>query len=154
VCGFARSRYPTYKPLCQLKLHADPRNAALNTVTGYTAAGIEINATAYAHSVILLPDGPVTAWNVERFDAIDAAQIDVLAQAAPELVVLGTGARQRFLHPRLVAGLSGRRIGLEMMDTAAACRTYNILMAEGRKVLGAFIVEPSISTVSTKLEQG
>jgi uncharacterized protein len=129
-----------------VKLHADPRNAALNTVTAYTAAGIEINAMPYAHSVVMLPQGAVSAWSVGSLDQLDAAHIDILAQYAPELIVLGTGARQRFPHPRLAAQLAGKRIGLEVMDTAAACRTYNILMAEGRKVLGAFIVEPSVST--------
>jgi uncharacterized protein len=57
------------------------------------------------------------------------------------VVILGTGERQRFVHPRLSAPLTARRIGVECMDTNAACRTYNILMGEGRKVLLALIIE-------------
>ena len=59
----------------------------------------------------------------------------------PEVVLLGTGSRQRFPHPRLSRPLADARIGLEVMSTAAACRTYNILMAEGRKVAAALLVE-------------
>ena len=127
-----------------MKLHADSRNAALNTVTGYSQAGIEINAIEYTHSVLLLPEGPVTAWNVANVQAIDSIHIDTMAQFLPELIVLGTGLKQHFLHPALQARLVSQRIGIEVMNTAAACRTYNILMAEGRKVLGALIVEPVV----------
>ncbi|MFC3147114.1 Mth938-like domain-containing protein [Piscinibacterium candidicorallinum] len=129
-----------------MKLHADPRNASLNTVTGYSAAGIEINAVAFPHSVVVSPEGPVASWGVQDIAALDADTVSKLADGQPELVVLGTGRRQRFPHPRVAAQLAGQRIGLEVMDTAAACRTYNILMAEGRRVVGAFIIEPELSS--------
>ena len=124
-----------------VKLHADPRNAALNTVTAHSAARIEVNSLPHAHSILMLPQGAVQHWPIENIDQLDAAQIDQLAQLEPELIVLGTGPTQRFLHPQLTAQLAAKRIGLEVMDTAAACRTYNILMAEGRKVLGAFLLQ-------------
>lgn len=127
-----------------MKLHADSRNAALNTVTGYSQTGIEINAIEYTHSVLMLPEGPVTAWNVANAQALDSIHIDTMAQFLPELIVLGTGLKQHFLHPALQTRLVSQRIGIEVMNTAAACRTYNILMAEGRKVLGALIVEPVV----------
>ncbi len=57
------------------------------------------------------------------------------------MVILGTGARQRFIHPRLIAALTARRVGVETMDNQAACRTYNILMAEGRRVALALILD-------------
>jgi uncharacterized protein len=68
-----------------------------------------------------------------------ASHFDAVLAAEPEVVLLGTGARQRFAHPRLTAALIARRIGVESMDTGAACRTYNILMTEGRKVLAALL---------------
>ena len=127
-----------------MKLHTDSRNPALNTVTGYSPTGIEINAMAYPHSVLLLPEGEVKLWKVANIQDIDTLHIDKMAQFLPELIVLGTGLKQHFLHPSLQVKLTSKRIGLEVMPTAAACRTYNILMAEGRKVLGAFIVEPVV----------
>jgi len=113
-------------------------------VTGYSPTGIEINAMAYPHSVLLLPEGEVKLWKVANIQDIDTLHIDKMAQFLPELIVLGTGLKQHFLHPSLQVKLTSKRIGLEVMATAAACRTYNILMAEGRKVLGAFIVEPVV----------
>ena len=127
-----------------MKLHTDSPNPALNTVTGYSPTGIEINAMAYSHSVMLLPEGEVKLWKVANIQDIDTLHIDKMAQFLPELIVLGTGLKQHFLHPSLQVKLTSKRIGLEVMATAAACRTYNILMAEGRKVLGAFIVEPVV----------
>ena len=80
------------------------------------------------------------AIECNRFSPVTtAADFEQILALRPEVVLLGTGARQRFAHPRLYASLSAARIGLEMMDTGAACRTYNILMAEGRKVLAALI---------------
>ena len=73
------------------------------------------------------------------FEALSAEHFEAIAALDPEVVLLGTGRVQRFPHPRLTTALSSRRIGIEAMDTGAACRTYNILMSEGRKVLAALI---------------
>jgi uncharacterized protein len=111
------------------------------TVTAYDAAGVEINAIRYTHSLIVLPETAPVAWPATSFDTLSVehfAQIDAMA---PDVVILGTGARQRFVHPRLTTALTTRRIGVECMDNQAACRTYNILMAEGRKVALALIFE-------------
>ena len=83
--------------------------------------------------------GEVLAWAPASFDALAAADFESLLEQRPELVVLGTGDRQRFPHPRLTAALTAVRIGVEAMDTRAACRTYNILMSEGRKVVAALL---------------
>jgi uncharacterized protein len=121
-----------------MKLHAH-RDAALNTVTAYGEGWLEINARRYEHSLIVQPESPVQAWAPVRFEDLAAEHFEAIAAHAPEVVLLGTGAVQRFAHPRLVAALAARRIGVEAMDTGAACRTYNILMSEGRKVLAALI---------------
>jgi uncharacterized protein len=111
------------------------------TVTGYDESGVEINAVQFNHSLVVLPEVEPAAWPVASFDALTAenfAQIDAIN---PDVVILGTGRRQRFVHPKLTSALTSRRIGIECMDNQAACRTYNILMAEGRKVVLALIIE-------------
>lgn len=123
-----------------MKLHQDS-SGALNTVTAYGAQYVEINLERYESSIVVLPDTPVMPWPVSSFDALTPEHFELLLAAAPELVVLGTGARLRFPHPRLTAALAARRIGVESMDFMAACRTYNILMAEGRRVCAALLIE-------------
>jgi uncharacterized protein len=123
-----------------LKLHQDS-SSALNTVTGYGAGYVDINLERHDGSVLVFPDTPVVAWPVASFDALEPSHFEMLALAAPEVVIFGTGARLRFPHPRLTVALAAQRIGIEAMDLHAACRTYNILMAEGRKVAAALLIE-------------
>jgi uncharacterized protein len=122
-----------------LKLHADAPTA-LNAVTAYGPGFIEINKVRHASAVLLTPDR-VEPWAVASFEALEAADLERLRALDPEVALLGTGSRQRFPHPRLSRALNEARIGLEVMTTAAACRTYNILMAEGRKVAAALLLE-------------
>jgi len=144
-----------------LKLHSDPASA-LNTVTAYGEDYIEVNLTRYAHAVWFGPEGPISAWEVRSFEDITTERLKEVAgvtQAAvdpmaflddptervtappnaPEVMLVGTGARQRLLHPALYAPLTRMGIGVEAMDTQAAARTYNILMAEGRRVVVALM---------------
>jgi uncharacterized protein len=123
-----------------LKLHQDS-SGALNTVTAYGDHYVDVNLVRHESSILLLPDTPVTDWPVSSFDALGAEHFDLLLQAEPEVVVFGSGARLRFPHPRLTAALTARRIGVETMDFMAACRTYNILMGEGRRVAAALLIE-------------
>ncbi|HWJ95182.1 MAG TPA: Mth938-like domain-containing protein [Telluria sp.] len=125
-----------------MKLHSQD-NQAYQTVTGYDARGVEINAQRYDYSVTVMPEVPPRRWDVARFEDLTAAHFEEIAAGAPDVVVLGTGERQRFIHPRLIASLSALRVGVECMDSHAACRTYNILMGEGRKVTLALIIEGS-----------
>jgi uncharacterized protein len=124
-----------------MKLH--PNNTKqYQTVTGYDETGVEINAERYNYSLIVLPEVPPRAWNAPSFDALTAEHFELILADAPDVVILGTGARQRFIHPKLTAALTMRRIGIECMDSAAACRTYNVLMGEGRKATLALIIDP------------
>jgi uncharacterized protein len=125
-----------------MKLHATPTQQ-YQTVTAYDDTGVEINARHYSYSLIVLPEVAPAPWPVESFDTLSAAHFDQIDATAPDVVILGTGARQRFIHPKLISSLTARRIGVECMDNQAACRTYNILMAEGRKVVLALIIEAS-----------
>ncbi len=121
-----------------MKLHPN-RPSVLNTITAYGPGFIEVNAQRIEHALLLMPEQPIATWAPARFEDLMASHFDAVLAAEPEVVLLGTGARQRFAHPRLTAALIARRIGVESMDTGAACRTYNILMTEGRKVLAALL---------------
>ena len=126
-----------------MKLHASTTKQ-YQTVTGYDELGVEINAERFEFSLIVMPETAPRPWNAPTFDALTAAHFEQIEADRPDVVILGTGARQRFVHPRLVASLSARHIGVECMDSKAACRTYNVLMGEGRKVTLALIIEPGL----------
>ena len=123
-----------------MKLHATSTQQ-YQTVTAYDEAGVEINAIPYRRSLLVMPEMAPVDWPVASFDALTAEHFAQIDAARPDVVILGTGPRQRFIHPRLITALTARRIGVETMDNAAACRTYNILMAEGRRVALALILE-------------
>lgn len=125
----------------QVKLHAD-QPQSLNTVTAYGPGYIEINLVRHTNSVLVMPEGEVRPWPVDRFEDLEPAHFEQLSELGPEVVLLGTGSRLRFPHPRLTASLARRHVGVDAMDMQAACRTYNILMAEGRKVAAVLLLEP------------
>ncbi len=89
---------------------------------------------------MLLPDAVIEGWAPAGFGALTERDFDALLANQPELVLLGTGERQQFPHPGLLRPLSAAHVGVEAMDTRAACRTFNILAAEGRRVAAALIV--------------
>jgi len=127
--------------LCAMKLHST-QTQQYQTVTAYDEDGIELNAVRFSHSLLVLPETLPVVWPVDNFDMLDVSHFEQIDATRPDVVILGTGRKQRFVHPRLTAALTARRIGVECMDNQAACRTYNILMAEGRKVALALIIEP------------
>jgi uncharacterized protein len=116
-----------------VKLQPD-KQPSLNTVSAYGQDYIEINAQRYTSSVFLSPESPVIEWSCTRFEDIKTEDFEQIAK-------LGSGERIRFPQPALIAPLIARNIGLETMDLQAACRTYNVLMAEGRKVVAALLIE-------------
>ena len=122
-----------------MKLHASGPSG-VNTITGYGDGYVTVNSERRTSSVVVLPDR-VESWTAKSFDALSAEDFVFLKNLNAEIVLLGTGARQRFPHPRLTAALAQAGIGLEVMDLQAACRTYNILVAEERKVAAALLIE-------------
>ncbi len=121
-----------------MKMHLS-RSADSYQISGHGPGHVLINGVRHESSLIVLPDEVVTGW-AASFEALCAHDFDALLMRAPEIVLLGTGTRLRFPSPALYAGLLKARIGVEVMDTAAACRTYNILAAEGRRVAAALLV--------------
>jgi uncharacterized protein len=127
-----------------VKLHATVVPSS-NTFNAYGDGYVEVNAVRRDRSIIVLPDRPVIDWAVDRFDGLTEESFAIVAATDPELVVFGSGDALRFVHPRLLRPLSERGIGVETMDVRAACRTYNILMAEGRRVAAALLMESPTS---------
>jgi uncharacterized protein len=121
-----------------MKFHLQAPGA--NVVTGTGDGWVRVGATEYRENVLLLPDAVVTGWAPAGFDALTEDDYAALLEYAPEMVLLGTGATQRFAHPRLLRALAAARVGVDAMDTRAACRTFNILVAEDRRVAAALIV--------------
>ncbi len=123
-----------------MKLHATSTQQ-YQTITAYDDNGVEINAVPYRKSLLVMPEMAPVDWPVSSFDALMPEHFAQIDAANPDVIILGTGLRQRFIHPQLIAALTARRIGVETMDNPAACRTYNILMAEGRRVALALILD-------------
>jgi uncharacterized protein len=122
-----------------VKLHqAGP--TAYNVINAYGERYVTVNGRRTESSVIVTPEH-VLPWQATSFETLSAADLEPLAALGAEIVLLGTGPRQRFPHPRLTASLAKAGIGVEVMDLKAACRTYNILVAEERKVAAALLFE-------------
>lgn len=123
-----------------MKLHAPPKSF-YNTVTAYGDGFVEINEKRIDSSAVVMPEGEVVAWAPQRFEDLAAEHFEALARLKPEVVIFGSGSRLRFPHPRLTQALTKLGIGIETMDVRAACRTYNILADEGRRVAAALLIE-------------
>jgi uncharacterized protein len=123
-----------------MKLQAD-RIEGLNAISRHGTDGVIVNGIEHRNSVIVPWQGEVVDWPVGEFALLEARHFEMLAELKPELVIFGSGSRIRFPKPALLRPLIDRRIGIETMDTAAASRTYNVLLTEGRKVLLALLFE-------------
>ena len=110
------------------------------TITAYQAGRVIINDRAFTRSLIVTRDTLVDDWPPAVLDELAQDHLEHVLELQPEVILLGTGERLSFPDPRLLNPVMGRGIGLEVMDTAAACRTYNVLMAEGRQVAAALIL--------------
>jgi len=124
-----------------LKLHLDNREAK-NLFTGYGDGFVELNKSVrYEHSIVVLPDSVVEDWSSSGFGGLQAKDFERLAKLDPGVVLLGTGQQQRFPAATLLRPLMEAGIGFEIMDLGAACRTYNILTGEGRRVAAALLFD-------------
>lgn len=124
-----------------MKLHAD-RAEGVNIINAYTADSVSVNGEAHGRSILVPPTGEVIPWDVSALAELTEAHFERIARARPELVVFGSGKLLRFPPAALLRPLMAARIGIETMDTPAACRTYNILVAEGRQVMAALLIHP------------
>jgi len=136
----------TYNLTTVLKafMKLQPDRIETQSVTAYGAGWIAIQGEKIRHSVLITSGGLRVDWQCPNFEDLTPAHFAQLAELDVELVIFGSGERLRFPKPEWQIGLMQRRIGLETMDTQAACRTYNILAGEGRKVAAALLVESHV----------
>ncbi len=120
-----------------MKFHLQSPDALL--VSGFGDDWIRVGGREYRENCLLTPDGVQTGFAPAGFAALAEVDFTGLLAYCPEIVLLGTGAVQRFPHPRLSQALPAAHVGFEAMDTRAACRTYNILLGEGRRVVAAIL---------------
>ena len=121
-----------------MKLQIAPTEG-LNTFTAYGEGYVSVNAVRHSGNIVVLPDRIIAGWTAATFAALSATDFDVLATIDAEIILLGTGNQLRFPHPELLRPLISAHKGLEVMDIQAACRTYNVLVSEGRKVAAALV---------------
>jgi len=122
-------------------MHFSPEDIASElTIRAYEDGVVTVGATRYQRSLILTRERLIPDWRPQRAEELSPEDFDLLRAAQPEIVLLGTGAALRFPPPALTAPLLQAGIGVEIMDTAAACRTYNILLAEQRDVAAALLL--------------
>lgn len=114
--------------------------ANVNVIRAYAPGCINVNDVLLQSSFILTPDRVLENWPPQRFEDITWEYLETVLALNPEILVIGTGADLHFLDPRLIEAIQQRGIGLEVLDTAAACRTYNVLISENRKVAAALLM--------------
>jgi uncharacterized protein len=117
-----------------------PDAASGPTITGYGAGWVSVNGEKYTSNVFVNAHSGSRLWQCPGFEGLSAEHFDLFAALQPELIIFGSGERIRFPHPGCLQGLYAKRIGVETMDTQAACRTFNFLAAEGRRVIAALLV--------------
>jgi len=122
-----------------LSLHLQT-NSTQRLFTGHGTNYVAVNGQRFTQAVVVTAEAVRTDWSATDFDSLTAAHFDYFLELQPEVILLGTGARQQFAHPNLYRELIHAGIAIEFMDTPAACRTYNILVAEDRKVAAAVLV--------------
>lgn len=123
-----------------MKIQPD-RLDGVNAINRHETGRVWVNAQLHENSVLVPWRGLVQTWPVDRLQGLTTQHFEQVLALAPELVIFGSGSRLRFVSPALSRSLIERGIGMETMDTAAACRTYNVLASEGRSVVAALLLE-------------
>ncbi|MDP1558101.1 MAG: Mth938-like domain-containing protein [Nitrosomonas sp.] len=122
-----------------MKLHLS-KLSGLNLFSGYGEGYVLINQKRYEHSLILLPDLMIDNWQAQTVEQLGIEHFECLFPYQPEIILLGTGANLCFPLHSLLTTFTKLGIGVEVMDTKATCRTYNILVEEGRRVAAALLI--------------
>ena len=116
--------------------------AGTNVITRHDADALWVGNSRFDHSLLVPWTGAVLRWAPGLPEELTAAHFEALLALNPELVIFGSGPRLKFVSPALISALIARRIGVETMDTPAACRTFNVLVAEGRSAVAALLLRP------------
>lgn len=147
--GYSKREHTGESARCQcqpeefMKIHLDTGDGRHFMIRAYEPGSLIVGENRYERSLILTPDRIIDDWRPQYLNQVDSAALQQLADLYPEVVLLGTGREQGFPSPDCLSALTDRGIGVECMDTGAACRTYNLLMGEGRKVVaGLLLADP------------
>lgn len=124
----------------QITLESDERR---NVIQRYDAVSVQINEIVYTESIVVTPDSLQPQWEVASIDDLANRHVEAITRLGPDVVIVGTGSTLRFPGPVIYAGFAERGIGAEFMDNAAACRTYNVVASEGRRIVCALIIPAS-----------
>ncbi len=122
-----------------MQIHLE-KSPGSHRITGYGVGYVAVNGKSITRSFIVTPEALITDWSPRSVDELDEAALEAVVRLSPGVVLLGTGTEQHFPPSSLLAPLLARGIGIEVMTTAAACRTFNILVAEGRSVAAGLFV--------------
>lgn len=122
-----------------MKIELDSRLSGKNMIEAYSTEGIKIRETLYRDSVIVSPDRIIDNWKPRVFADLEQAHFNEIIELGPEIVLIGTGGRLMFPDEKLIEPMMRMGIGVEIMDTGAACRAYNFIAAEGRIVVAALL---------------
>ena len=123
-----------------MKFHLS-NNPGQNVFTAHGAGYVQVNERRYDRPIIVMPDQVISDWPARCFATLTEAEFQYFLRYKPEVILLGTGVQHRFAHPQLYRALSDAGIGVEFMSTPAACRTYNILTGEDRRVVAGILFE-------------
>lgn len=123
-----------------MPLHLD-ENHSLMQIKSFSPGFIQVNEHVYTQSIILTPDQVIDHWQPQSIEALDAASLSLIATLKPDVLLLGTGSTHQIVPLTIYGELLNLGIGVEVMETGAACRTFNALTAENRKVVAALIIK-------------
>lgn len=123
-----------------MKIELDNSLAHPYRINSYEKGSILIGNERFVSSVIISPSNIVNNWQPQKFIDIASHHLDQILEMKPEMILIGTGRQQHFLKSELLLNIIKLNIGIEVMDTGAACRSYNILLQEGRNVAAALIM--------------
>jgi uncharacterized protein len=121
-----------------MKFQADSTQGP--SITGYGEGWVSVNGEKFTGNLVVNSANRPEAWTAKSFEDLKPSDFEIFASMDVELVLFGSGDRIRFPHPEWLGALYAKRIGLETMDTPAACRTFNFLAGEGRKVVAALLL--------------
>lgn len=122
-----------------MKFAEDLVNSAF-VIHSYDESGININQRLYTQSLVLSANRLIEDWPIQQIDQLEQSLLEPIIELDPEVIIIGTGPNLVFPHPQTYAWIINQGKSIEFMDTGAACRTYNVLLSEGRKVVAGFIL--------------
>jgi uncharacterized protein len=137
--ALGHGKNPRREGIANVKLHLAGTEGR-NTVTGYGAGYVTVSSVRYERSLVVLPDRLIENWGAGAAETLDEGSVAALVGLGAEIVLIGTGLTLKFPSPEILRPLIDARIGFEVMDTGAACRTYNVLVAENRRVAAAIVI--------------